>query len=104
MRSGGRRPFSSGADPAACRSASHIFVRESAEVPYDRVGEVPDVPRVRLIALRAFDAEGMMIDAEVLEGAGAAEAIGRLSANPEAAYLSAPYVKRGCYAARVERA
>ena len=51
----------------------------------------------------AFDAAHMMIDADVVEGAQAAEAFERLLANPEARYLQVHNAKRGCYAARVER-
>lgn len=50
-------------------SASHaIFVREGAEDTYDQVDEVPAVMRTRLLSLRAYDAEGMMLDAEVVAG------------------------------------
>src|ERR1035438_1160608 len=49
--------------------ASHaIFVREGAEHAYDRVDEVPEVMRTRLLSLRAYDAQGMMLNAEVVDG------------------------------------
>ena len=48
--------------------ASHaIFVREGACETYDRIDEVPDVMRAGLLSLRAFDANGMMLDADVVE-------------------------------------
>ena len=46
----------------------------------------------------------MMIDADVSEGEATAALIERLLANPEASYLQAHYARRGCYAARIERA
>jgi hypothetical protein len=84
--------------------ASHaIFVREWAETPYRAVDEIPDVLRIRPISLRAFDVSGDMVDADLTEG-DLEPTIARLFANPEAAYIHAHYAKRGCYAARIDRA
>jgi hypothetical protein len=86
--------------------ASHaIFVREWAETPYRATDEVPDVLRIRPISLRAFDASGDMVDADLVIAGGDLEpTVERLLANPEAAYIHAHYAKRGCYAARIDRA
>ena len=85
--------------------ASHaIFVREGARETYDRVGEVPESLRLRLISLRAFDGDDMMVDADVVDGRDIEAAIERLFAAPGVTYLQAHYAKRGCYAARIERA
>jgi len=49
--------------------ASHaMFVREDASEAYDRVDEVPDVLRVRPLSLRAFNAGGLMLDADLVDG------------------------------------
>jgi hypothetical protein len=85
--------------------ASHaIFVREGASQPYDRVGEVPEVMRVRPISVRAFDADDLMVDADLVPGQDLEQAIERLFSAAEVAYLHAHYAKRGCYAARIDRA
>lgn len=85
--------------------ASHaIFVREGAERPYEAVDEIPQVLRVRTLSLRAFDADHMMVDADLVDGSEAEGLIDRLLANPQVAYIQAHYAKRGCYAARIERA
>ncbi|HYK64321.1 MAG TPA: DUF1203 domain-containing protein, partial [Patescibacteria group bacterium] len=86
------------------RAKHAIYVRKVADRAYDAVDVVPDVLRSRLLAIRAFDAEHMMIDAEVCEGDAAASVFERLLGNPEASYLQVHNAKRGCYAARVERA
>ena len=84
--------------------ASHaVFVREGATISYDRIDEIPDALRSRILSLRAFDATHMMIDADLVEGDALEGAIDRLLANPEVAYVHAHYAKRGCYAARIER-
>jgi Protein of unknown function (DUF1203) len=91
--------------PAATpyRASHAIFVREWAETPYRAVDEIPDVLRIRPISLRAFDPLGDMVDADLVEG-DLEPTIARLFANPEAAYIHAHYAKRGCYAARIDRA
>lgn len=86
------------------RSRHAIYVREGATQAFDAVDTVPEVMRRRLLSLRAFDAAGMMLDADVVEGTQAEPLIQRLLALPEVAYLHAHYARRGCYAARIERA
>lgn len=92
--------------PAATpyRSSHAIFVLENAGNCFDRIGVVPDVLRSRLISLRAFDFDDMMIDAELIEGRSIEQAIARMLSAPEVTYLHAHYAARGCYAARIERA
>ena len=84
--------------------ASHaIFVRERGVTPTDLVGEIPPAMCARPLSLRAFDAEGMMVDADLVDGAGAEALIERLFADPQVAYIHAHYARRGCYAGRIER-
>jgi len=91
--------------PAATpyRASHAIFVREGAENAYDRVDEVPEVMRVRLLSLRAYDAEGMMLDADVVDGKDVESVIIRLFSLPQVAYIHAHNAKRGCYSGRIER-
>lgn len=85
--------------------ASHaIFVREGATQPYAAVGEVPDVLRTRTLSVRAFDAAHMMVDADLADGCALEATIARMFGRQEVAYLQVHYARRGCYAARVERA
>ncbi len=85
--------------------ASHaIFVLEGASAAYDRIDEVPDAMRIRPISLRAFDADDLMIDAEVVDGREIERVIERFLADPRVAYAHAHYARRGCYAARIDRA
>jgi hypothetical protein len=86
------------------RSRHAIYVADGAREFRPAVGEVPDSLRIRLLSIRAFDAKGMMVDADVTQGEEAAGAFERMLAAPEVAYLQVHNAKRGCYAARVERA
>ncbi len=85
--------------------ASHaIFVREGAERTFEAVDAIPAMLGSRLLSLRAFDAEHMMVDAEVVEGRDARPLVERLLDDPGVAYLHAHFARRGCYAARFDRA
>ena len=86
------------------RSRHAIFVIEGERETYDAVNAVPEVMRPRMLSLRAFDGAGMMVDADLVDGREVEGLIDRLLANPRAAYLHAHYAKRGCFAARIERA
>ncbi len=84
--------------------ASHaIFIREGAKTAYRGENEVPDVMFRRLLSLRAFDEDGMMVDADVAKGADIAVLIARLFDNPRAVYIHAHNAVRGCYSGRIER-
>lgn len=86
------------------RARHAIYVSEAAAETRRVRDEVPGALRVRQhISLRAFDAAGMMIDAEVAPGAELEGAIERLFANPAASYLHAHNAGMGCYAARIDR-
>ena len=84
--------------------ASHaIYVREGAEETYDEVDKVPEVMRTRLLSLRGFDADGMIVEADVVLGTDVESVIERLFANPEVAYIHAHNAKQGCYSGRIDR-
>ena len=88
----------------AYRSRHAIFVLEGAEQALDMIDVVPEVLRIRTISLRAFDAAGAMIDADLVDGNDIAPLIARFFENPLTAYLHAHYAKPGCYAACIVRA
>jgi hypothetical protein len=84
--------------------ASHaIFIREGAVATYDRVGEIPEVMRHRLLSMRAYDEKGTMLDADVVEGRDCDALIRRFFENPDVAYIHAHNAKRGFYSGRIDR-
>ena len=91
--------------PAASpyRSSHAIFVREGARQAVLAPNEVPDQLRRRLLSVRAFDRDGMIIDGDVVEGKGLERVVESMLANASASYLHIHFAKRGCYAARVDR-
>ena len=84
------------------RSCFAVYVREHEE-RFDAVGEVPLQLRKRTLALRGYDAAGMLRTAEIVEGRDLESAIAALFADPQVAYIHAHFAKPGCYAALIER-
>lgn len=85
------------------RSSHAIFVRDGATERYDRVHEVPDVMRGRLLSLRAFSVDDMLVDADVVDGREVEPLIERFFANPAVAYIHVHNAKPGCYSGRIDR-
>jgi hypothetical protein len=84
--------------------ASHaIFVAEGAKVRYDRIDEVPAAMRLRVLSLRAFDKDNLIVNADLIDGASVESVIQRFFADPRVGYIQAHYAKYGCYAARIDR-
>src|SRR5438477_13044900 len=50
------------------RGAGPIYVRRGAKAAFDGINEIPDQLRRRLLSLRAYDADGWMLDSEVAPG------------------------------------
>lgn len=85
--------------------ASHaIFVREHAEQAEIAINDVPEVIRSRLISVRLFDINHMMVDAEVVAGSTVSSVISKAFDRPEIAYIHLHNAKPGCFAASVHRA
>lgn len=84
--------------------ASHaIFVSRSAREPAEYADSVPPALDRRILSLRAFDEQGMMVDAALAQPGEADPAIRRLLANPAATHIDAHNAIRGCFAARIDR-
>jgi hypothetical protein len=85
--------------------ASHaIFIREGAQRACDLVDVIPDVMLKRLLSVRAFSKDGMMLDADVVDGHSLEPIIRRFFDDPDIEYLHVHNAKRGCYSGRIDRA
>lgn len=85
------------------RQQGPIFVRET-RMRFDGVDVVPPALARRTLSLRGFDARHMMVEADVVEGADSKALIERFFDNANVAYIHAHYARRGCFAARIDRA
>ncbi len=85
--------------PSPYRSSHAIYVAEASDEKAVYRDEIPPILLPRLLSLRAFDEQGMITDAQVVNGSDAAPAIDALIAGPKTAYLHIHFAARGCYAA-----
>ncbi|MGG6463079.1 DUF1203 domain-containing protein [Solilutibacter silvestris] len=86
------------------RSRHAIYVREGATQAAEFRNEIPDVLlRRRMLSLRAFKGDGMMLDADVCSGDAIEALIERMLAREDVAFLHAHSASHGCYLAVVER-
>jgi hypothetical protein len=80
-----------------------IYVRRGAKQATPAAGEVPAMFRHRLLSVRAYDAEAMLVGAQVVPGTGLEEVIERLFADERARYLHVHNAQPGCYNCKVVR-
>ena len=85
------------------RASGPIFVRQGVSETASFVNHVPDQQRKRLLSVRAYDAAGIMVDAEVADGSELTALIERMFGRDDVAFLHAHNAKRGCYSCRIDR-
>lgn len=85
------------------RQQGPIYVREFG-ARFDAVGVTPPALARRMLSLRGFNVDHMMIEADLIDGHEAASLITQIFANPDVAYIHAHYARRGCFAATINRA
>jgi Protein of unknown function (DUF1203) len=90
--------------PTPFQSAYAIYVRTAATTARLAPDQIPDLFLPRILSLRGFSEEGMLIAADIAQGSELEPAIRNLFDKPEIRYIHLHYAKPGCYAARVDRA
>jgi hypothetical protein len=86
------------------RAAGPIFVRAGAETAMPGVNEIPLMFRHRLLSIRGYDDQALMVDADVVRGDELENAILRLFDNSKVSYLHIHNAKPGCFNCHVVRA
>lgn len=95
-------PYEHHAAASPYRASGPIFVREGNHTPFDRL-EPPPVFAGRALSARAYDGDGLMVDADIAEGQNMVPLLERLFARTDTDYVHVHYARRGCFACRVER-
>lgn len=85
------------------RASGPIYVRANARPAHLEPGTVPESLNRRLLSLRAYDANSLMVGAEVVEGTAVAEAILQQFRDPRVEYIHLHNARPGCFAAVVVR-
>jgi len=86
------------------RASGPIFVRESARTASIPADTVPPLLRSRLLSIRAYDANHLMIDADVVDGRELESCVSRILERAAVAYVHIHFARPGCFACRVDRA
>ena len=85
------------------RASGPIFVRHRARRASLAPGEVPPMLRHRLLSIRGYDRDGMMVSAEVAEGTALEDVLARMLSQEAVDYVHVHNAKPGCFNCRVER-
>lgn len=96
-------PYSSIRPGQPYSESGPIFVHAEGCERYAQTSQYPEDFRHHRV-MRAYDSDNNMIDAMVVSDEQPEAIITKLFQNPEAAFLQARSVTRGCYTFRIERA
>ncbi len=97
-------PFAHQDADSPYRASGPVFVREAARQAVFAVDEIPELLRLRVLSLRAYDADALMVDADVVDGRKVESVITRLFADSGVEYLHIHFARPGCFACLVDRA
>lgn len=97
-------PFTHHDADSPYRASGPIFIREAARQASFSVNEVPELLRLRLLSVRAYDANALMVDADVVDGRELESAVARLFSDRQVNYLHVHFARPGCFACRIDRA
>ena len=85
------------------RASGPIFVREAAQTALPDPDAVPELLRARLLSVRAYDSNHLIVDAEVTDGRELESCVRRFFNRRSVAYAHIHFARPGCYACRVDR-
>jgi len=85
------------------RSNGPIFIRKIGQTANPKMNEIPIMFNHRLLSIRGFDKDAIMIFAEVMSGENLKENLFSILQNHAISYLHIHNAKPGCYNCRVER-
>lgn len=86
------------------RATHAIFVLENAKQTYHSTNEIPDVMYNRMLSLRGFDQDGMIVDAAIAKGDDIRREILRLLRDNRVVHIDAHNAAQGCFSGRITRA
>ena len=85
------------------RSKGPIFIRKKAQTANLKINEIPSILTHRLLSLRIYDINGMMINAITINGGTIKEAIQDIFQNNVAQYIQVHNASPGCYNCQINR-
>ncbi|TKI02525.1 DUF1203 domain-containing protein [Martelella alba] len=89
--------------PSPYRGSHAIFIWEGKIEPAVLQDCLPEVMRKRIMSLRAFDENDMLINASVVSGEEVEEEIFRMFGIAQTEYILAHNAKQGCFSCKITR-
>jgi hypothetical protein len=89
--------------PSPYRASGPIFVRSGVETATPGPGEIPAMLRHRLLSVRSYDRDAMLVAALIVKGSELEGAIRSLFSDTRASYLHIHNAQPGCYNCSVFR-
>jgi hypothetical protein len=86
------------------RASGPIYVREAASTAHPDVNTIPPMLQARPQSVRAYDAMGMLVASDVVEGTALEERIRQYFGDGSIHHLHLHNARPGCFNCRVERA
>ena len=96
-------PFEHHRTESPYRAAGPIYVRRGQSARSLPPGEVPPYVTRRVISLRAYDENGLMLEADVVPGTSVADRLEAMFASDSVAYVHLHNAKQGCYSCLARR-
>lgn len=84
------------------RGAGPIFIHSHECIPFNGQS-LPERQLNRLLSLRVYDVNHMLVASEALGGSKLEEVAGEMLADERASYINVHNAKPGCFAVRIER-
>ena len=97
-------PYRHHVGPSPYQASGPIYVRRAARAAFNALNEVPAMQLRRLSSVRAYDAAGFLVVADVVPGTDLVGLIQKFLGTREVEWLHVHNARPGCYAFRVERA
>ncbi|MCC2616783.1 DUF1203 domain-containing protein [Aestuariibacter halophilus] len=88
---------------SAYRAMGTILVREFAQTASPAVNEVPQMLHHRMLSVRAYDAENMMVGHDMAQGTDLQTRLHQQFENPAVSYIHLHYASPGCFSCAVQR-
>jgi hypothetical protein len=97
-------PYTHQSADSPYRASGPVFVRETARQAVPAVTDVPEQLRLRVLSVRAYDGESLMVNANVVDGHELESVVTRFFDDSRVNYLHVHFAGAGCYACRIDRA
>lgn len=85
------------------QSSGPIFIRKNVATANLKPNEIPKMLKHRLLSLRIYNGEGMMIDAKTVQGKGISDTLIEVFQNGNASYIQVHNSGPGCFNCQVNR-